>query len=305
MLSKLKETLKSFAKRVTDVIKYRDLSDSEIIEFSDKLLLELIEADVAFDVAQIIVEEIKQKFNKIKVQRGRDPEAIVIGMAREVVAGLLQRGKSSDLIDVIKGMVRESKPVKIVFVGVNGVGKTTTIAKMAFKLMKNSLKPVIVAADTFRAGAQEQLKKHSINLGIPFIGGRYGADPASIAYDGIAYARRNNYDVVLIDTAGRMHIDADLMNELRKVVRVVNPDFKILIVDALTGNDAVEQVKLFDEAIGIDGVILTKLDADAKGGATLSVIVSIAKPIYFIGVGQHYEDLEVYDPEAILERLFR
>lgn len=305
MLFKLKETLKSFAKRVTDVIKYRDLSDSEIIEFSDKLLLELIEADVAFDVAQIIVEEIKQKLHKIKVQRGRDPEAIVIGMAREVIAGLLQRGKSSDLIDVIKGMVRESKPVKIVFVGVNGVGKTTTIAKMAFKLMKNSLKPVIVAADTFRAGAQEQLKKHSINLGIPFIGGRYGADPASIAYDGIAYARRNNYDVVLIDTAGRMHIDADLMNELRKIVRVVNPDFKILIVDALTGNDAVEQVKLFDEAIGIDGVILTKLDADAKGGATLSVIVSIAKPIYFIGVGQHYEDLEIYDPEAILERLFR
>lgn len=305
MLFKLKETLKSFAKRVTDVIKYRDLSDSEIIEFSDKLLLELIEADVAFDVAQIIVEEIKQKLHKIKVQRGRDPEAIVIGMAREVIAGLLQRGKSSDLIDVIKGMVRESKPVKIVFVGVNGVGKTTTIAKMAFKLMKNSLKPVIVAADTFRAGAQEQLKKHSINLGIPFIGGRYGADPASIAYDGIAYARRNNYDVVLIDTAGRMHIDADLMNELRKIVRVVNPDFKILIVDALTGNDAVEQVKLFDETIGIDGVILTKLDADAKGGATLSVIVSIAKPIYFIGVGQHYEDLEIYDPEAILERLFR
>lgn len=304
MLSKLREVLKSFTKRVADTLRYRELSDDEINGFCDKLLLDLVEADVALDVAQIIIDEMKQKLREIKVPRGKDPDEVVVGVAKDVVAGLLDKGRSRDFLDIVRDTLTLTRPMKIIFVGVNGVGKTTTIAKIAFMLLKNSIKPVIVAADTFRAGAQEQLKKHSANLGIPFIGGKYGADPAAVAFDGVTYARRNGYDVVLIDTAGRMHIDVDLMNELRKIVKVVDPHLKILIVDALTGNDAIEQARLFDEAIGIDGVVLTKLDADAKGGAALSVIVSIAKPIYFIGVGQRYEDLEVYRSETILERLF-
>jgi len=305
VLSKLRDVLKSFTQRVADVLKYRELGENEVNEFCDKLFLELVEADVAVDVAQTIVDMFKQKLRDIKIPRGKDPNDIVFGIAEEVISYLLSRGETRDLIDDIREILGKSSPVKIVFVGVNGVGKTTTIAKIAYKLIKNSLKPVIVAADTFRAGAQEQLKKHSANLGIPFIGGKYGADPAAVAYDGVNYARRHGYDVVLIDTAGRMHVDVDLMDELRKVVRVVNPHLKILIVDALTGNDAIDQAKLFDEAIGIDGVILTKIDADAKGGVALSVIVGINKPIYYLGVGQRYEDLDSYNRKTILERLFR
>uniref|UniRef100_A0A7C2V8L0 Signal recognition particle receptor FtsY n=1 Tax=Ignisphaera aggregans TaxID=334771 RepID=A0A7C2V8L0_9CREN len=305
MLSKLRETFRSFTKRVVDVLKYRELSEDEINRFCDSLFLELVEADVAVDVAQIIVDTLKQKMCEVKIPRGVDAQDHVLNIAKETIACLLSRGVAKNFLEIVKEIAVKAKPVKIVFVGVNGVGKTTTIAKVAYKLVKNSLKPVIVAADTFRAGAQEQLKKHSANLGIPFIGGKYGSDPASVAFDGINYARRNGLDVVLIDTAGRMHVDVDLMNELKKIVRVVNPHMKVLVVDALTGNDAIEQAKFFDEAVGVDGVILTKVDADVKGGAALSVIVGIGKPIYYIGIGQEYDDLIEYEPDIILDRLFR
>lgn len=305
MLSKLRDVFKSFTRRIAEAVKYKELGEDEISSFCDRLFLDLIEADVAVDVAQSITDMLKQKLREVRIPRGRDPEEVVTEVIKGVIADLLNRGRAGDLVDVVKNLLARAKPVKIVFVGVNGVGKTTTIAKVAHRLIKNSIKPVIIAADTFRAGAQEQLKKHSANLNIPFIGGRYGSDPAAVAFDGINFARKNGFDVVLIDTAGRMHVDVDLMNELRKVVRIANPDLKILVLDALTGNDAVEQAKFFDGAIGVDGVVLTKVDADAKGGAALSVILCIGKPIYYLGVGQQYEDLEVYDPELILYRLFR
>jgi fused signal recognition particle receptor len=305
VLSKLRDVLKSFTQRVANVIRYRELSEEEIESFCSKLFIDLVESDVAVDVAQIITEMFKQKLRNVKVSRGGNPEETIIEIAKDIVFQLLKRGETEDFITLVRNALNQSRFVKVVFVGVNGVGKTTTIAKVAYKLIQNSLKPVIVAADTFRAGAQEQLKKHSLNLGIPFIGGKYGADPASVAFDGINFAKRHGYDVVLIDTAGRMHIDVDLMNELRKIVKVAVPDLKILILDALTGNDAIEQARLFDEVIGIDGVMLTKVDADAKGGAALSVIVGVNKPIFYIGVGQRYEDLELYRAKIILERLFR
>jgi fused signal recognition particle receptor len=305
VFSKLREVLKSFTQRVAEVLRYRELSEKEIEEFCEKLFVDLVEADVAVDVAQTIVELFKEKLKNVKVPRGSNTEDIVVEVAKDIVLELLERGEAQDPVLLVKDMLRQSKPVKIIFVGVNGVGKTTTIAKVAYKLIQNSLKPVIVAADTFRAGAQEQLKKHSLNLGVAFIGGRYGADPAAVAYDGINFAKKHGLDVVLIDTAGRMHVDVDLMNELRKIVKVVNPNLKILILDALTGNDAIEQAKLFNEAIGVDGVVLTKVDADAKGGAALSVIVGVGKPIFYLGVGQKYDDLEVYRAQIILERLFK
>jgi fused signal recognition particle receptor len=305
VFSKLREVLKSFTQRVAEVLGYRELSEKEIEEFCEKLFVDLVEADVAVDVAQTIVELFKEKLKNVKVPRGSNTEDTVVEVAKDIVLELLERGEAQDPVLLIKDMLRQSKPVKIIFVGVNGVGKTTTIAKVAYKLIQNSLKPVIVAADTFRAGAQEQLKKHSLNLGVAFIGGRYGADPAAVAYDGINFAKKHGLDVVLIDTAGRMHVDVDLMNELRKIVKVVNPNLKILILDALTGNDAIEQAKLFNEAIGVDGVVLTKVDADAKGGAALSVIVGVGKPIFYLGVGQKYDDLEVYRAQIILERLFK
>ncbi len=301
MFRKLKELFKSFTSQIVDAIKYRTLSAEEVDRLSEELMLQLIEADVAYDAAEAIVNKLKEKLVNTKIPRGEDAERFASNLLRETIREILERGTAK--IDLLK-LASERKPLKLVFMGVNGVGKTTTIAKVAYRLKSHGLKPVIVAADTFRAAAQEQLKKHSENLGLPFIGGKYGADPAAVAFDGVVYAQKRGLDAVLIDTAGRMHVDVDLMNELRKVIRVVKPDIKILVLDALTGNDAIEQAKAFHDAVGVDAVILTKVDADAKGGAALSVILGIDRPILYLGVGQKYEDLVPYDPELILKLLF-
>jgi fused signal recognition particle receptor len=223
---------------------------------------------------------------------------------RSVLGEVFQVLRAPDLVEEAKRLCSEGKgPLKIVFLGVNGVGKTTTIAKIAYLFKKSGMTPVIAAADTFRAGAQEQLKIHASRLGIPIVTGRYGADPASVAYDAVAHASSKGFCVVLIDTAGRMHTDRDLVDELRKIIRVVKPHYKVLVLDALTGNDAVEQARFFDEAVGVDMVILTKIDADAKGGGALSVAYSIRKPIAYVGVGQDYGDLKRFDAEWFIERI--
>ncbi len=302
MFKKLKEFFKGIVSQVAETLKYRSLSDKEIEDLASDMFLKLIEADVAYDVAEEITNCIKERLKSFKVPRGADVEKEVFKVFREVLYSLLLHGKSD--IDIFEE-AKKNRPLKIVFMGVNGVGKTTTIAKIAYIAKSRSLKPLVVASDTFRAAAQEQLKKHCDNIGVAFLGGRYGSDPAAVAYDGIVYAEKHGFDMVLIDTAGRMHVDVDLMNELRKVVRVVKPHLKILILDALTGNDAIEQSRIFDEMVGVDGVILTKVDADAKGGAALSVIASIKKPILYIGVGQKYTDLIPYDPIKILELILR
>ena len=301
MFKKIKELFKNFTSQLVETIKYKSLSDKDINEITEEFLLKLIEADVAYDIAELLANNLRRRLQEIKIPRGINEEELINNLLRESVYDILSRGRAS--IDLVN-LAKERKPLKVIFMGVNGVGKTTTIAKVAYLLLKNSLKPVIVAADTFRAAAQEQLKKHSEVLGVPFIGGKYGADPAAVAYDGILYASKRGLDAVLIDTAGRMHVDIDLMNELKKVVRVSKPDLKVLILDALTGNDAIEQAKAFNESVGIDGVILTKVDADVKGGAALTVILGVNKPILYLGVGQKYEDLIPYDPEVILRLLF-
>ncbi|HDI02221.1 MAG TPA: signal recognition particle-docking protein FtsY [Ignisphaera sp.] len=301
MFKKIKELFKNFTSQLVETIKYKSLSDKDINEITEEFMLKLIEADVAYDVAELLTNNLRRRLQEIKIPRGINEEEFINKLLRESVYDILSRGRAS--IDLVN-LAKERKPLKVIFMGVNGVGKTTTIAKVAYLLLKNSLKPVIVAADTFRAAAQEQLKKHSEVLGVPFIGGKYGADPAAVAYDGILYASKRGLDAVLIDTAGRMHVDIDLMNELKKVVRVSKPDLKVLILDALAGNDAIEQAKAFNESVGIDGVILTKVDADVKGGAALTVILGVNKPILYLGVGQKYEDLIPYDPEVILRLLF-
>ncbi len=302
MFRTLKDLFRSFVNKVAESIKYKQLSEDVLNKVLDEFMLKLIEADVAYDVAEALCTKIKDVLTNAKIPRGCDEKEYILNEIKKTLREILERGKSD--IDLI-ALARERRPFKIVFMGVNGVGKTTTIAKIAYLLKKHGLRPVIVAADTFRAAAQEQLKKHSENLRVPFIGGKYGSDPAAVAFDGVVYATKRGLDVVLIDTAGRMHIDVDLMNELRKIVRVVKPDLKLLVVDALTGNDAIEQVKRFHEAVGVDAVILTKVDADAKGGAALSVIMGIERPILFLGTGQRYEDLVPYDPDTILNLLLR
>jgi len=190
------------------------------------------------------------------------------------------------------------------FIGVNGVGKTTTLAKLTKYLQLKGKKCVFAASDTFRAASIEQLQEHATALKVKMIKHAYGADPAAVAFDAISHAKAKGVDVVLIDTAGRQHANADLMGELSKIKRVAKPDVTILVVDSLTGNDAVEQAKKYDESIGIDGVILTKADADDKGGTVLSVSYMVEKPILFMGTGQTYTDLDEFKADFIIEKLF-
>ncbi|HID41194.1 MAG TPA: signal recognition particle-docking protein FtsY, partial [Pyrodictium sp.] len=292
VFNKLKKVLKKFVDNVTEVVATKEIKEEELEPILEELVISLAESDVAFEVAEEIAAKLREKLVGSKVPRFSDLRSHVVKTLEEVIVEVLSRGyKRLDLVAEASRRSQE-KPLRIVFFGVNGVGKTTTIAKFAYMFRSRGVTPVIAAADTFRAGAQEQLRKHAEKLGVPFIGGRYGADPAAVVYDAIEYARARGYRVVLIDTAGRLHTDRDLMEELRKITRVAKPDYRALVVDALTGNDAVEQARFFDETVGIDFIVMTKVDADVKGGTALSVAAVTGKPILFMGVGQSYEDLE-------------
>ena len=297
-----KEEKKGILAKVKEAVAYKEIDVKKLEPILEEYVLILSELDVAYEVAEELMEEFKKKLAGMKVRRGTDERELVKKALLESIKSIVSV-PTFDLVEEAKRAREEGRILKVMFMGVNGVGKTTTIAKVAYMLKKAGITPVLAAADTFRAGAVEQLKVHAQRLGVPIITKPYGSDPASVAYDAIEYAKSRGFNVVLIDTAGRMHVDADLMNELRKVARVAEPDYKILVLDALTGNDAVEQAKFFDEAVGVDGVILTKVDADAKGGAVLSVAATIKKPILYLGVGQGYEDLIKYDPNWFVEKL--
>ncbi len=299
---KVERVKKSFFAKVKEVVAYKELDVKKLEPILEEYVLLLAEADVSYEVAEELIENFKRKLAGKKIRRGEDERKIIENALREAILELINI-PSVDLVEEAKRAKAEGRLLKIMFMGVNGVGKTTTIAKVAYMLKKAGITPVLAAADTFRAGAVEQLKQHAERLNVPIVTKPYGSDPASVAYDAIEFARARGFSVVLVDTAGRMHVDVDLMNELRKVAKVVNPDYKVLVLDALTGNDAVEQAKFFDEAVGVDGVILTKVDADAKGGAVLSVAATIKKPILYLGVGQGYEDLIRFDPNWFVERL--
>jgi len=298
----LGETVRQVRERVGEKIAYREISEDDIADILDELFMALIEADVAYEVAEDIINSLRETLVGAKVRRGEDIEALVKDTLRRKLLEILGT-EPPDLVAEAKSRRPGERPLVVVFLGVNGVGKTTSIAKLAYKMKQAGVTPVLAAADTFRAGAQEQLGEHARRLGVPLIQGRYGADPASVAHDAISYAEARGYRAVLVDTAGRMHVDYDLMGELRKIIRVAKPDYRILVVDSLTGNDAVEQAKKFNEEVGVDAIILTKADADVKGGTAVSVAAVTGKPIAYIGVGQRYEDLERFDPEKFVEEI--
>jgi len=209
------------------------------------------------------------------------------------------------LLMAIEEKRKKGEPYVIVFVGINGTGKTTTIAKLVQFLTKKGYSVVLACSDTYRAGSIEQLEEHAKRLGVRMIKHEYGADPAAVAYDTVNHAKAHGTNVVLIDTAGRIQTNRNLMNELAKIKRIVNPDMTILTVDSLTGNDAIMQAEEFHKSVGIDATILTKVDADVKGGSALSVTYVTKKPILFIGTGQKYEDLEEFKPEKFLELILK
>jgi fused signal recognition particle receptor len=210
----------------------------------------------------------------------------------------------SNELDFEKFVKDRKKPIVIMFIGVNGSGKTLCIAKIATMLKKMGFSSVMAAGDTFRAGAIEQLSIHAERVGVKIIKHGPGADPAAVAYDAIDHARAKHKDVVLLDTAGRVQTNINLMDEMAKIKRVAKPDLIIFVGDALSGNDAVDQAKRFNEVVGIDGVILTKVDTDAKGGSALSVAYTIGKPLLFIGVGQGYNDQVPFDPDWMINNIF-
>lgn len=288
---------KGFFEKLSEVVTKKTLSESKFEELFFELEVAMLENNVAVEVIEKIKDDLKKTLMSEKVSR----------MKTEVIVAESLKRSIDELFDIEKVNIlkeaRKKKPYVICFVGVNGSGKTTNLAKLANYLQKNGLSVVIAACDTFRAAAIQQVEEHANNLGIKLIKHDYGADAAAVAYDAIEHAKAKGKDVVLIDTAGRSHSNTNLMEELEKVVRVSKPDLKIFVGDSLTGNDAVEQAKTFNERVTIDGIILSKVDVDEKGGAAISVSYVTQKPIMFIGTGQTYDDLEEFDKDKIIRNL--
>jgi fused signal recognition particle receptor len=301
MFEKLKSGLKGLVTKVTTT----ELKPENVRPILSEFKMNLVENDVAFPVAERICSEMEQRLNNVQVKRIEDRKKIVEKNLREVLLETMQTNNKIDLLKAIEEKRKKAEPFVIVFVGINGTGKTTTIAKVCRFLNKNKYSAVIACSDTYRAGSIEQLEEHAKRLGTRMIKHAYGADPAAVAYDTINHARAYGINVVLIDTAGRMQTNQNLMNELAKIKRVVKPDLTILTVDSLIGNDAVTQAEEFQKSVGIDGTILTKVDADVKGGSALSVTYVTKKPILFIGTGQKYDDLEEFKPENFVQMILR
>ncbi|MFX0104260.1 MAG: signal recognition particle-docking protein FtsY [Candidatus Hodarchaeota archaeon] len=293
MLEKLKNVFSSFVKKT--------LTEKKLDNAINDLKLLLLSNDVAIDTADEICNRIIESFKGEQISRLASTQKMLFEILKETIMEILTPEEEIDLLAEIK--IKEKKPYIIVFLGVNGTGKTTTMAKIAHFLKKNGFSIVAAAADTFRAAAIEQLSYHMENVGIRVIKHEYKSDPASVAYDAIEHAKAKNIDVVLIDTAGRQVTDKNLMLEIQKICRISNPDLIIFIGDSLAGNDALYQAKEFNKNVGIDANILTKLDADAKGGAALSISFETKKPIIFVGVGQGYDDLTQFDRELFISNI--
>jgi len=275
------------------------LEEKDLEEPMWALEMALMESDVALPVAEEIVREVKSDLVGKKKKIGADTGAIAEQSLRNALLTILSR----NYLDFDEYIKTKEKPIKILFVGVNGTGKTTSIAKVARYLMNQSYSVVLAAGDTFRAGAIEQLEVHGNNLGLKVVKHKTGGDPAAVIFDSIEYAKAHNKDVVLADTAGRLHTNINLMDQMRKIVRVTKPDLLIFVDEAIAGNDAVERARLFNESVPIGGTILTKTDADAKGGSAISIAYITGKPVLFLGVGQTYPDLVKFEPEWLVDRL--
>ena len=275
----------------------KTISADKFDELFWDLEIALLENNVSLEVIEKIKIDLKAEL--VDKPLPRDVEKKI----QETLKNSLQEILSFTTTDLIKTIQEHSKPFIIAFFGINGSGKTTSIAKLTHYVQQQNLSVVLAAGDTFRAAAIQQLQEHADKLNVPMIRHDYGSDAAAVAYDAIKYAEKNKIDVVLIDTAGRLHSNSNLMAELEKIIRITKPHLKIFVGESITGNDCIEQAKRFNDLVDLDGSILTKADVDEKGGAPLSIAYTIKKPIFFMGVGQHYEDLELFDAKVILERL--
>ena len=290
----------NFFQKITSKISKTKITEKEFDVYAEELGDLLIENNVALDVAEKIIKELKGDIVGKELLK-KEVESEIYESFREIIRRILI--EPFDIIKRIKELKSEEKPYVILFCGINGTGKTTTIAKIAEYLKKNDLSCILAAADTFRAASIEQIEKHGERLGVKVISHEYGSDPAAVGFDAIKYAKKNRIDAVLIDTAGRMHPEKNLMKEIEKIPKVTKPNLKLFIGESITGNDAIEQAKSFDWTLGIDGIILTKADIDEKGGTSLSVGYVIKKPILFLGTGQDYDAIEPFNKEKFIEKL--
>ena len=284
-------------------VREKTIQEKHVEDILFELEMELLQGDVAMEVATDVVENVKNNLVGKKIKRSNDVTEYTFYALKDAVQEIIDIPGPS-MTEMLEEKVRQGEPLVVMFVGINGTGKTTTIGKLANYYLKKGYTPVIAASDTFRAGAIEQVTHHADNVGVKIIKHQKGSDPAAVAYDAVEHAKAQGKELVLIDTAGRMQTNTNLMDEMKKIKRVANPDLVIFVGDAITGNDATEQARKFNEAIDIDGVILTKADADSKGGASLSIGYVIKKPILFLGVGQGYDDIMEYDADWMLNQLF-
>ena len=299
MFEKLKQGLHGVAERISK----SELTEKELDPILWDLQLQLIANDVAVEVAEKISSELKGRLRGETAPRFGDKAALVREALRSSIGSVMATQVQIDLLQLVAERRAEGRPLVVLFVGINGTGKTTTIAKVAELLLSQGFRVVLASGDTYRAGAIEQLEEHARRLGVRVVKHRYGADPAAVSFDAVKHAAAKGIDAVLIDTAGRMQTNRNLMDELRKIKRVVQPDLTLMVVDALTGNDATEQAETFNTHVGFDAAILTKVDADAKGGSSLSVSYLTGKPIIYIGTGQSYDDLQRFDADWFADRI--
>ena len=285
--------LRGLIKKVAE----KKLSEGDIENILKELRSALLENDVALETSERICEGVKLSLINKQVGRGKIEETVRTALHSALIDVMKQ-----DRVN-IEDEIKKKAPYLIMFFGFNGVGKTTTIAKFARRY--NRYSPVIAAGDTFRAASIEQLEEHARRLKADLIKHKYGADSAAVIFDAVKHAAAKGSRLVLADTAGRSHSNVNLMDELKKVVRVNKPDLKILVLDSLTGNDIYDQSRLFNEAVGVDAIILTKADVYEKGGAALSASHTIKKPILFLGTGQGYDDLREFNAEEIVENLLK
>lgn len=289
-----KPTLKE---KVVGKVLERKVSGKDIDSLFEDIELGLMEANVALETMDFLKERMKEYLVDKQLKRG-GVEKEIRQTLENILVEIFDQGKVE-----LEKLAKTKKPVSIVFLGFNGSGKTTSIAKLGRYLTNRKFKVVLAAGDTFRAASIEQLEVHGNRLGLKVIKHKYGSDSAAVVYDAVEHAKAKGIDFVLADTAGRSHANKNLMDELKKVVNVNKPDLKILVMDSLTGNDLVEQAKKFDEAVGIDAMIFTKIDVNEKGGGMLSACHAVKKPILYIGLGQDYGDIEIFDARKFVRDL--
>lgn len=276
------------------------LDEDDIQDTLWDLEMGLLENDIALSVSEAIVESVKNELVGTRRRVGSDTGEIVESALKKALHNIM----SANMFDFDEYLKNAEKPVHVVFIGVNGTGKTTTIAKLAKKLQDDDYSAVIAAGDTFRAGAIDQIQEHANRINTKLIKHQEMGDPAAVIYDAVQYAKVHDIDVVLSDTAGRLHTNVNLMSQLEKICRVNSPDLVIFVDEAVAGNDAVERAQQFNDNIPFNGSILTKADADSKGGASISIAYITGKPILYLGVGQSYGDLKKFDPQWFVDQLF-